>query len=341
MNQNKNTAVYVARTLEIIIGLYFIAGAIPKVLDIDRFMVQIAAYKVIEAPILLEWSALFTVFTEICLGMFLVFGVRMKGLTLLALQGLIIVFTVLITYAWLAHGLEDCGCFPVIQMSPPVSLVKNGLTLAASAYILWVFHIRTKPAGTKKVSKELPEQTHIRVDSPGISPLRILVKISLSILVAVGCMAYSGKTIDREALAEEASTGGGGLFSQFELFLNEGYFNLAEGVHVVVVMSTSCPECKANVPILNDLFMTPDIPPMVALCYEEMPGELDIFKSMTNPIFPTYSLGDRALLYFRLLEEESFRMVVVYNGQAVDSWDGYVPPVEELQASIKQLEAEL
>ncbi len=333
-----NKACGVARFLEVIIGLYFIAGAIPKILDIDKFVLQVAAYKVIEAPVLLEWAALFTVFTEICLGMFLLLRVRMKGLTIIALQGMILVFTGLITYAWFAHGLEDCGCFPIFKMSPPVSLFKNGLILAASVYILWIFQIKGRRVQANADEAGSPEKIPECSGISGMSPVRTLTKVAVSMLVAAGCMAYSGKNMDREALEQDMESAAG-PFSQFELFTNEGYFNLAEGVYLVAVMSTSCPECKANVPALNDLYMVPDIPPLVALCYEETPGELEVFKSMTNAVFPTYSLGDRVLLYFRLLENESFRLVLVQNGQAAASWDGYVPELEELQEKINQLYA--
>jgi len=338
MKRIRYNEIFMARVLEIAIGLYFVAGAIPKFLDIDKFVLQIAAYKVIEAPVLLEWSALFTVFMEMCLGMFLILGVRMKGLTILALQGVIVVFSVLITYAWRVHGLEDCGCFPIFKMSPPVSLMKNGLTLAASLYILWVFSVKGVWARTFGSDVDTSTQEPLAREKAKFEPLRMLVKISLSIVVAVGCMAYSRQSMDREALEQDAESEGG-LFSQFELFMPEGYFNLAQGLYLVAVMSSSCPECKENVPALNDLYQVPDIPPMVALCYEETPGELDVFKSITNPLFPVYSLGDRALLYFKLLEKESFRFVLVLDGRPVASWDGFVPDSEELQENIDRLHA--
>ncbi len=335
MFRTKNKAWIAARVLEIFIGLYFIAGAIPKVLDIDKFVVQMAAYKVIEAPSLLEPAALFNIFAELCLGMFLFLGIRLKGLTILGLQCIIIVFTILITYAWIFHDLQDCGCFPVIKMSPPVSIIKNILTLAAGIYILWTLEV--KPFLRAREPKSAPDSEPSPSTLTWALALTMTARILVSVLLSAGCIVYAWRHLDREALAQEDSQEKT-LFGQFELFMNEGYFNLAEGLYLVPVMSSSCPECKEKVPELNDLFLTPDLPSMVALCYEEQPGELDTFKSLTNPLFPTYSLGDRALLYFRLIDKEPFRLVLVQDGKIAASWDGYVPPLEEIMEYIIHLE---
>lgn len=99
---------------------------------------------------------------------------------------------------------------------------------------------------------------------------------------------------------------------------------------MVPVMSTSCPECKEKVPELNELFLVPELPPMIAICYEDTEGDLETFKALTGPIFPTYSIGDRALLYFRLIDKDPFRFVLVRNGIPLGVWDGYVPLPDEI-----------
>lgn len=334
MTLSQKKSYYIARLLEIVIGAYFIAGALPKILDVDKFVIQMAAYKVIESPALLEPAVLFTISLEICLGMFLLLGLRLKGLTLVALQGLIIFFTILIAYAWRVHGLEDCGCFPVFKMSPPVSIAKNVFILASSAYICWRLILPGPDSGqglksflARLASKNLTGEVFTR---------RKIAAFLLSISLGLASSVYACKTLDREALLNK-TTNDDGIFRQFELFMNEGYFNLGEGVHLVPVMSASCPECKEKVPELNDLFVNPELPKMVALCYEEVPGELDEFRALTAPIFPIHSLGDRSLLYFSLIEKEPFRLVLVEDGKAIDSWDGFVPDADVILDSLQSL----
>lgn len=314
-----------ARFVECAIGVYFIVGAIPKFMDVDKFAVLMAAYKVIDSPELMQAAVLFTIFLEVSLGMLFLFGVRLKGLTTIGLQVLTIVFTILIAYAWRVNGLEDCGCFPVIKMSPPVSIVKNILILAGSVYILWKLVLF--PGSKFKTAEANPEGNPIQKINRPWNPVRLLAAFVFSIVVSLACAGYAWSTFDTAALGNEESDGEG-LFAQFELFMNEGYFNLADGTYLVPVLSSSCPECKEKVPDLNDLFMNPEMPPMVALCYEENPGELDEFRSEVNPVFPLYSIGARPVLYFRLIEKESFRLVLVQDGKARASWDGYVPDVE-------------
>lgn len=334
MTPSQNKSYYIARFLEIAIGVYFIAGALPKIFDVDKFTIQMAAYKVIESPAWLEPAVLFTVFLEICLGMFLILQVRLKGLTIIVLQGLISVFTVLIVYAWRVHGLEDCGCFPVFKMSPPVSIAKNVFIVAAGVFIFW--RLILTEYGIEKgfrlflttlLSKEILRNAFAR---------RKLAAFLFSVVLGLASSVYACKTMDKEALVNRTADDAP-VFKQFELFMNEGYFNLGEGVYLVPIMSASCPECKAKVPELNDLFVNPDLPQMVALCYEEVPGELDEFRALTAPIFPVHSLGDRSLLYFSLIEKEPFRLVLVEDGRAVASWDGFVPDAEIILDALQQL----
>jgi hypothetical protein len=320
MKMCTNLGYKIARTLEIIIGLYFIGGVIPKILDVDKFAVQMAAYKVIEAPFLLESAVLFTVFVEFSLGTALILALRFKGLTILALECLTITFSGLILYAWLVHGLQDCGCFPIIKMSPPVSLFKNAIIVVSGGYILWQMAGKATSGGKIRSS---------------IFLLPVL-KIAVILTIAVPPVVFAWHSFDQEALNQEES-GNQSIFAQFEVFTDQGYFNLAEGVYLVAVMSSTCPECKKKVPELNDLYFTDGMPPLIALCYEEAEGDLETFRSLNSPVFPTHSLGSRALLYFNMIEKEPFRLVLLYDGNIIASWDGYVPPQEEIIQKVEQI----
>ncbi len=329
--QKKSKSYLVARGLEIYIGLYFIAGAIPKALDIDKFAVQLSAYKVIESPFWLMASALFTLFVEMALGIALLLKLRLKGLTLVALQGLLIFFTALILYAWRVHGLEDCGCFPVFRMPPEVSMVKNILMFLAGCYMGWrFFFVPLYKSDVAAPAFILPPRAR--------APLRGTIKTGLTAAVACIAVAHAWQAMDRSVFAN-GHADERGLFAQFDLYLEEGHFNLGEGLYLVPIISMTCAECLEKSPHLNDLVMLPDVPPMVALCYEDQPGDMESFRAMVMPQFALHSLGNRTLMYYTLIGEEPFRLSLVQNGNQIYAWDGYVPEYSELLEVLDALNA--
>lgn len=306
------------RIVEILIGTYFLVGALPKGMDIDKFAVQIAAYKVIVDPTMLLYTALFTLFVEVALGISMITGLRLKGLVILAMEAMLIFFAVLIVYAWKKHGLEDCGCFPFFKMSPEVSLIKNAILVIAGVLILYV----------RRKSKSPEDSSSFKLEK------RKTISLSLKLLIAVICgavaTAYAYQDIDWNSMERDENNKESASYTQFELYLPEGYFNLGEGTYLVAVMSMTCDECMADVPDLNALMAIPDIPLLVALCYEDVPGDMDKFRAYTAPEFPMHSLGNRAMLYYSLIGQDSFRLSLVHNGTALKSWDGHVPAYEEI-----------
>ena len=313
-----------ARILEIIIGIYFIVGALPKGIDIDKFAVQIAAYKVINAPNLLLFSALFTLFIEVSLGFLMVMGVRLKGAVIAVMQGMLLFFASLIIYSWINYGLEDCGCFPFFKMSPEVSLVKNGVLIASGIFILWVRR-------SSLLNKLVRQQNLSRRLLPGV------IKVCVAVLFASVATAYAYQDIEWESFRQPKGETES-PYAQFELYLPEGYYNLGEGTYLVAVMSMSCDECMAAVSDMNDLLTVPDMPMIVALCYEDIPGDMQRFRAYTDPIFPMHSIGNRAMLYYSLIGEDSFRLSLVQEGIPKKWWDGHVPPYEEVVAALNEID---
>lgn len=315
--------------MELYIGLFFIAGAVPKALNIDRFAVQLAAYKVIETPTWLMAAALFTVFVEISLGTALLLKLRLRGLTIAALQGLLLFFTGLILYSWRYHGLEDCGCFPVIQMPPGISVLKNTLMFAAGCYMGWRFVI-AKPVSMPRV----PIFDGFKQQLAGAGALKFV----FAALLALSAVTYAWQDMDRGAFANTGAGQDNAIFAQFDLYLDEGHFDLGTGVYLVPIISMTCLECIEKSPEINDLFMMPGVPPIVALCYEDSPGDMEQFRAITMPMFPLYSIGDRVLLYYSLIGQEPFRLSLVKDGRLIHVWDGYVPTYEALIEVLESLD---
>ena len=250
-----------ARIIEFLIGFYFLLGALPKGMDIDKFAVQVAAYKVIYDPNMILFSALFTLFVEVSLGISMVIGLRLKGLVILAMEGMLIFFAVLIIYAWRKHGLEDCGCFPFFKMSPQISLFKNGLLIISGIFILWA----------RKSGKSLLESIRQSL-LPG-KLLPITAKLAVAVLCGSAATAYAYHDIDWKSFEPADGDKETLSYKPFILYLPEGYFNLGEDTYLVAVMSMTCDECMANVPDMNALLAMPDLPTLVALCYEDVPGD--------------------------------------------------------------------
>ncbi|MBN2308623.1 MAG: hypothetical protein JXR94_06605, partial [Candidatus Hydrogenedentes bacterium] len=80
----ENTAMKYSIWIERILGLLFVVAAALKALDLADFAVQIAYYHVFEEPLLWKISAVGAIFAETALGMALLVGLRLRGLTLAA-----------------------------------------------------------------------------------------------------------------------------------------------------------------------------------------------------------------------------------------------------------------
>ncbi len=300
------------RFAELIVGAVFIAGAVLKARGVNTFAVQIYAYGVIENKALLPCAALGTLFIEMAIGMALLLRLRLRHVTHAALQGVLIVFTLLIIYGWVFFDIEDCGCFGPLEMSPGISIAKN-IALMLLGGMGWF-------AAWK----------HPRLDGLSVK----CCKSFLCALGAVAIVAYAFYLLDRDVPLNSGQDTA--LFSQFIAETEEGVFDLGSGEYLVVVLSLTCEECIREVPVLNQLLVHPDLPPMVALCLEEEEGGLERFRLETNPEFPLHSLGNRPLLYFSLIGQDTFRMYYVRDGRPLRFWDGHPPEITELLQIVRQ-----
>jgi len=312
MQRLRNIAIRCARALELVLCAVFVAGAILKARDINLFIVQISYYGVVSEKSLQTFSALGTLWVESALGIALLLGCRARGLTFAALLALLAAFTGLIAYGWAFHGLKDCGCFGPVEISPSVSIAKNvALALLAGA-AWWGF----AAGGRLKASWR-----------------RFLLSAATCIIAASGTAFYSHLQIEPPVEADRP-------FAQFVFEVEGQPFDLGKGEYLVVLLSMTCPHCMDSVPGLNELLYTPDVPPVVALCYEEKPGALDEFRDSTGAEFPMYSLGNsRVLTFFTLLGDgkEPPRIVYVRDGSALVDWFETAPTPDEVLDAITPL----
>jgi len=323
-----------ARVCEFLIGLYFVVGALPKAYDINSFSVQMSAYHVITNKAYLPWFALANLFIEISLGVALLLGLRLRGLTVVCLQLLLVFFTSLILYAWLVYGLEDCGCFPLVKMTPPVSIAKN-VVLFVMGCVVW--RVLVRKSAVEAVAEDIADEA---VAQPG-SWRGAVVRFVVAFIAAAATVAYAAPHVEKIATTAPAETGGKTQepsidYGQFVFDTDMGPFDLGKGTYLVPIMSMSCDDCKSRVPTLNDLMSQMNMPRMVALCYEEDAGDLDKFRGETQPYFPLHALGNQPLLYFNLRGDSHFRLTLVRDGRAVKHWNGEVPTPQQVLEALKQ-----
>lgn len=292
----------VARPVECFLGAVFLVSALLKAEDAINFVRAIAAYGVITNKSLLPVVAYCSLSLELLLGFALFWGIRRRWITYALLEGLLLFFTGLILFAWLFHGLKECGCTGRIKTPPEIAVPKN-LVLMALGAVAWL------------------GQRPSTVWGRGT-----LMKAAVSVALTAGVLGYAyaapGKTLPPTP------------FTPFVFDTQDGqHFDLGHGEYLVAMLSMSCEHCMGEVPAMNDLLPAPDIPRMVALCLEESPGEMAEFQATTNPMFPMHSIGNDTALFFSLTGITPPRFYFVRDGRAVTFWDDHLPGHDELVAA--------
>jgi hypothetical protein len=311
----------IARPSECLVGLVFLTSALFKAWGITKFAMQIEAYQVLPEKTMLPFAAMATLGLELILGGLLLMALRLRGFTLACTQLLLILFTLLIMYAWVFHGLEDCGCFGPMEISPLKSIFKN-LVLMALVLIAWAGNdVHAMPSKTR---------------------LRITMLLIFSALV----WSYAFFTVeeftdtptlkvdtpqevkDDEGEAPPPEGEEEPPFAQFVLTSDEETVDLGKGAHLVAILSMDCEECMEKTRELDDLFYVSDLPPLVALCYEAQEGDLDDFQAITQTEVPLHIV--EMMQYFSLKGKQTFGLFYITDGWPIHFWDGDVPPLEEV-----------
>ena len=294
----------ISRGVEILLGTIFLLGAVLKATDINLFAVQIKFYGVLASSQLINTAAIGVLWIETALGLALVLGFPFRKWILAAVLMLLMVFSGLIGYGWFFHGLKDCGCFGPIEMSPGISLFKNVLLALMTVAV---------GMGTTRGFPSMPQRIGIRCVIIGV--------------MAIGVSGYAMAHLESAPDQERP-------FAQF-VFEEDGLpWDLGKGEYLVAMLSMTCEHCMASVPKLNEMTQTEGLPSLVALCYEEKTGELESFRTETDPLFPLHSLGNRVRIFFGLIGNEPPRLIYVKEGKQIQFWDVPFPSPEELRSQL-------
>lgn len=299
-----------ARYIEVFLGLFFLASAGMKALNVDGFGVAISAYGVIKDPDLLRIAAYATLGIETALGAAFVAGWRWKFASFLVSILLTTVFSGLIAYAWLVNGLEDCGCFgDYIKMTPPQSLAKNGVLIALIGFG-W-FGLRD--SGDSEFA-------------PGLGAKAIGL---LGAAAVVGGGAY-GSLQGGGGPEVVVSDDGGEKDFAYQISSGGSVIDLGAGEHLLVFLNTECEHCMASVPGLNAIDADEALPGMLALMLGDH-DKLDDFVIETDPAFAMELFDD--LTWAKHIKTAPPILYYIREGMEIESWEwSDDPPAPEVIA---------
>ncbi|MGB9770798.1 MAG: MauE/DoxX family redox-associated membrane protein [Candidatus Kapaibacteriota bacterium] len=118
----------------ILLGIVFIYAAIGKIYEPNSFFKEIVNYRIFP-DILAQIFAITIPWIELVVGLFLIFGVRLRTTSFISIL-LLSVFTILVLSAW-ARGLNiNCGCFAHhIEYVDYKKVLENLLLIACGVFI--------------------------------------------------------------------------------------------------------------------------------------------------------------------------------------------------------------
>ena len=314
----------IGRSIEIILGVFFLVSAATKVVNLDAFAVQISLYGVIENHTLLRAAAFGTVSLEALLGAGFIAASRFRGLFYGVATGLTIVFSGLIAYAWAYKGLEDCGCFgEALKMTPAQSLWKN-LALVMVLGAGW-YGTRSLPqrSASRSVKSSLPIAAAI---------------LGLTLVTGLGLWNNPRSNATGASTVPPAEIDKNRPFQRFQFSYDGREYNLGEGRYLIAMLNATCEHCIASVPDINILAGSPELPELIALMMADSGDEetqLRQFRLETQPEFPTQLIG--MLDFVEFIESAPPRLIYVRDGIEIHGWDwdDRAPSIDEVRAITK------
>ena len=122
--------------ISILLGCIFLISGFGKLVGVDAFESLIESYGLPQFAFL----APIIILMEILLGVLLILVYRKKLMGIIS-SIILIIFTIIYSYAYIEHGITDCGCFgnnPILQSNPSISYIRNSIMIALSV-ILYIY----------------------------------------------------------------------------------------------------------------------------------------------------------------------------------------------------------
>lgn len=302
----------VYRVIEVLLGIVFFVSGYSKLIEINKFAVQIYSYGVIEYKPVLPWIALGVILVELVLAVLLTFGISHKRFLHLFVLLLLLSFSGLIIYGWIFHNLKDCGCFGKIEMGPGTSLVKNIVLIIFTSFCLIT-------------GKNIIYQFQKNSFSSKYKYLVLLI-----VLLSGFFMGYSKLKSETHLFSSTVDSAPLDSLVKMNFEVDGKLYDLSKGEYLVALLSFGCDHCIEEAPKLNEYLLMQDIPSLVGICLEESAEEKEEFIRKVNPSFPVYSLGNKPILFLSMIDREPPRLVHIRDGKVLKIWDYNLPEVDEL-----------
>lgn len=129
-----------------LLGILFLAAGVMKAADPNGFINDVDSYRLVEGWPLVALS-FFVPFLEMAVGVALVIRRPYRG-GVLAAAGLLLMFLVALSQAWIRDLDINCGCFvrgPTVTNYP--WWVARDIALLAACWICWADALRFDPVG--------------------------------------------------------------------------------------------------------------------------------------------------------------------------------------------------
>ena len=288
--------------LSCIVGLVLLTSGLLKAFGIDLFIRQLRDYGIITNPLLLIFCAWAVIAFECCLGAALTVNFQPK--IAVPLGGLLfLVFISATGYAWATGVTADCGCFGAWIERTPKDAMLEDIILFAALMIAWKWNRRFKnwPFFLKEFL------------------------VAIAFLAGLSLPLTAGPVLDRinTAIAGPVKEG-----SEHFVLKNFPQIDFSTGKHIVLILSTDCSHCRAEMDSLNAIAEDKELPDVVALCMNNKQQRED-FKFDFEPAFDVYQIPDDD--FWRLLDDgEIPRTILIDNGIVIKKWDFTAPGINDL-----------
>jgi hypothetical protein len=303
--------VWVARSIEVVIGAVLLAAGLLKAYQPLDFIEQITDYRLIAAPALVKVIAWLMIAVECMLGAALIVGYR-RRIMIPATAILFLIFLAAVGWAWATGATADCGCFGSwVERTPAQAFLEDVLLLLATC-AAWLL-TRYEPARFRSLRL-------------GAVTMALMAGLIVTALASNSQRQSSDPARRLEAQSEQQHP--------FQtLAISDLSADVSQGFYLIALLDTGCDHCQASVPALNQLMARLDgAPPLVALCPNQA-ADVVGFQQKFGAQFPIgrISRDDFVRLFERGKPPRTF---LLRNGAVVKIWDGQVPSEADIMALI-------
>jgi thiol-disulfide isomerase/thioredoxin/uncharacterized membrane protein YphA (DoxX/SURF4 family) len=291
--------------LSSIVGLVVLVSGLQKAFEIDLFIRQIHGYKIITNPLFIIFCAWGLITLECCLGAALTINFQPK--IAVPVGGLLFLLFITATgWAWYTGVTDDCGCFGSWIKRTPKEAMLEDICLFGFLMVAWKWNRSSKNWTFFK--KEFV--------------------VAIAFLTGLSLPLTAGPLLDRiNAIITGPAKEG------FEHFVLENipHKDFSTGKHIVIILSTDCPHCRAEMDNLNMIAEEKDLPDVIAVCIDDK-KQIEDFRFDFEPAFEIYEIPDND--FWRLLDDgEIPRTILIDDGIVVKKWDSAAPDIDAIKAA--------